>query len=319
MFRKIVTVMICLFMVAGSVIPQNNQIVYALDSYDDNVSGNSADTVNYPTTTDSNFDASKIAIESEIISERTANTKTFRKVDGSYEVAIYNDVIHYYEDGQWKEVDNSLIDDGDSLENTANSFKLKFPKSLDDEKQIKLTFGDYSVDWNLLDIKSSTIDYHDSELTPSNIKEIVNTSQSIIYSDIQNNVDVEYIVSGSQVKENIILNKYIEDFSMTFEYKLKNLSLKEDYEGNIVFINDENEVVFTFSDFFMFDNKTNESNSIEYQLIETGNKTYEITITPNDEWLQTASYPVTIDPSIVLETNNTNIRDKYVGSVDKLK
>lgn len=312
MFRKIVTVLLCVFMVAGSVIPQNNQIVYGFDSYDDNVSGNSADTVNYPTTTDSNFDASKIAIESEIISERTANTKTFRKVDGSYEVAIYNDVIHYYEDGQWKEVDNSLIDDGDSLENTANSFKLKFPKSLDDEKQIKLTFGDYSIDWNLLDIKSSTIDYDDSELTPSNIKEVVNTSQSIIYTDIQNNVDVEYIVSGSQVKENIILNKYIENFSMTFEYKLKNLSLKEDNEGNIVFLNDENEVIFTFSDFFMFDNKTNESNSIEYQLIETGNKTYEITIIPNDEWLKTASYPVIIDPSIVLETNNTNIRDKYV-------
>ncbi|MDY0138750.1 MAG: RHS repeat-associated core domain-containing protein, partial [Candidatus Izemoplasmatales bacterium] len=312
MFRKIVTVLLCLFMVAGSVIPQNNQIVYGFDSYDDNVSGNSADTVNYPTTTDSNFDASKIAIESEIISERTANTKTFRKVDGSYEVAIYNDVIHYYEDGQWKEVDNSLIDDGDSLENTANLFKLKFPKSLDDEKQIKLTFGDYSVDWNLLDIKSSTIDYDDSELTRTNIKEVVNTSQSIIYTNIQNNVDVEYIVSGSQVKENIILNRYIENFSMTFEYKLKNLSLKEDYEGNIVFINDENEVVFTFIDFFMFDNKTNESNSIEYQLIETGNKTYEITIIPDDKWLSTACYPVTIDPSIVLETNNTNIRDKYV-------
>lgn len=312
MFRKIVTVMLCLFMVAGSVIPQNNQIVYALDTVDDFVLTNSEDRVKYPTTTDSNFDASQIAIESEIISERTANTKTFRKVDGSYEVAIYNDVIHYYEDGQWKEVDNSLIDNGDSLENTANSFKLKFPKSLDDEKQIKLTFGDYSVDWNLLDIESSTIDYDDSELTPSNIKEVVNNSQSITYSDIQNNVDVEYIVSGSQVKENIILNKYIEDFSMTFEYKLKNLSLLEDNDGNIVFLNDENEVVFTFSDFFMFDNKTDESNSIEYQLIETGNKTYEITIIPDDEWLKTASYPVTIDPSIVLETNNTNIRDKYV-------
>ena len=312
MFRKIVTVMLCLFMVAGSVIPQNNQIVYALDTFNDNVSVNLEDTVNYPTTTDSNFDASQIAIESEIISERTANTKTFRKVDGSYEVAIYNDVIHYYEDGQWKEVDNSLIDDGDSLENTANSFKLKFPKSLDDEKQIKLTFGDYSVDWNLLEIESSTIDYDDSELTPSNIKEIVNTNQSIIYTNIQNNVDVEYIVSGSQVKENIILNKYIEDFSMTFEYKLKNLSLNEDSNGNIVFVNEENEVVFTFSDFFMFDDETSESNAIEYKLIETGNKTYEITIIPNDEWLKRASYPVTIDPSIVLETNNTNIRDKYV-------
>lgn len=312
MFRKIVIVMLCLFIVAGSVIQQYNQVVYALIPFNDNVSVDLEDAVKYPTTTDSNFDASQIAIESEITSERTANTKTFRKVDGSYEVAIYNDVIHYYEEGQWKEVDNSLIDDGDSLENTANSFKLKFPKSLDDEKRIELTFGDYGIDWNLFGIKSSTVDYDDSKLTPSNRKEVANTSHSVIYSDIQNNVDVEYIVTGSQVKENIILNKYIENFSMTFEYKLKNLSLKEGKEGNIVFLNDENEVVFSFSDYYMFDNKTNESNSIEHQLIDTGNKTYEITITPNGEWLKTASYPVTIDPSIVLETNNINIRDKYV-------
>lgn len=130
MFRKIVCVMLCLFMIAGSIIPKNNMIVHSLGTVEENISLNSDKKLNYPTTTDSGFDASQVTIENEIISERTANTKTFKKLDGSYEVAIYNDVIHYFEGGQWKEIDNSLIEDGDSFETTANSFKLKFPKYL---------------------------------------------------------------------------------------------------------------------------------------------------------------------------------------------
>jgi len=301
-------------MVAGSVIPQSNQMVYASDNIVDEVINQPIEKDVYPSTTDPDFDASQVDIESEIISERTSNTKTFKKADGSYEVAIYDDVIHYYKDGQWKDINNSLKDTGDSFETNANSFKLKFPKTLDDNKQIKLSLGDYKIDWNVQNIVSSKIDYVDTDIKASNIKELTNTRQSVMYTGVQNNVDIEYIVTGSQVKENIILNKYIEDFSMTFEYNLKDLSIKEDSDGNIFFVNDENEIIFTFSELFMFDDETNESQAIEYKLLETGKNTYEITIIPSDEWLKAASYPVTIDPSIVLETNNTNIRDKYVYS-----
>lgn len=44
----------------------------------------------------------------EIKEKRTSNTKYFLKDDHSYEVAIYPNDIHYYEDGQWKDIDNSL-------------------------------------------------------------------------------------------------------------------------------------------------------------------------------------------------------------------
>ncbi len=245
MLKKVISVIMILFMVAGSVIPQKYTPVYAFDDeYDESILTD--EPIKYPTTTDPDFDITQIAIENEVISERTASTKTFRKVDGTYEVAIYNDVVHFCEDDEWKQIDNSLNDLGDEYETKANSFKLKFPKYLDDNRQIKLTMGDYGIDWNVLDIISSAIEYDEKEIVPSNIKELTNINQSVLYSNIQNNVDIEYIVTGSKVKENIIINQYVKDFSMTFEYKLKGLTLKEDNEGNIAFVNDEDEVVFTF-------------------------------------------------------------------------
>ncbi|MBI9010164.1 MAG: RHS repeat-associated core domain-containing protein [Tenericutes bacterium] len=315
MFRKIVSIMLCVFMIGGSVIPQNRKVVYALDDAF-NAANSFEEQSAYPSTIDSDFDISQIAIDSEIESERTAYTKTYRKVDGSYEIAMYNDIVHFFDEGEWKQVDNSLNDIGEEFETNANSFKLKFPKYLDDNKQIKLSMNNYGIDWNILNIESTSIEYDDAIRNPSNMKELVNVNQSVFYSNIQPNVDIEYIVSGSQIKENIILDKYIKNFCLTFEYKLKDLSLIEDEQGNIVFINDNNEIVFYFNDLYMLDDEMRESFNIEYKLINTGNKTYQITIVPDDEWLATANYPVKIDPTTVVPQNylyfeDTTIKENY--------
>lgn len=268
----------------------------------------------YPTTTDSDFDPSQVEIDSEVESERTETSKTFRKIDGTYEVAMYNDVIHYLEDGKYNQVDNSFFDLGTELENKANKFKLKLPKKLDDNKKIKLSMDGYSIDWSILDIDSSAVEYDESEITPNNIKELVNINQTVFYRNIQQHVDIEYIITGSKIKENIILNQYVEDFSMTFEYKLKDLELITAENGEIVFVNDNNDVIFVFSDLFMLDNEMNESFDIDFTYVKTGNKRYEITITPSDEWLENAVYPVKVDPSLEIKPEDGFIQDLYANS-----
>ncbi|MBU1093262.1 MAG: DNRLRE domain-containing protein [Firmicutes bacterium] len=267
----------------------------------------------YRTTTDSDFDLNAVAIQSEVLEQREASSKTFRKVDGTYVTALYKDVIHFQEDGKWEQIDNSLNDLGDDLENKANQFKVKFPKNLDDNKQIKLSMEGYSIDWNILNITKSDITYDDSKTTSSNISELTNINQSILYKNVQPDVDLEYVLTGSKVKENIILNQYLEDFSITFEYQLKDLLLIENEDGDVVFVNEKNEIIFSFSDFIMNDSNGNESSDISFTLNETENKTYQITITPNDKWLEMAKYPVTIDPTIVNNYQTANISDTYVS------
>ncbi len=269
----------------------------------------------YPTTTDPNFDQSQVAIDSEVIDKRTASTKTFRKIDGTYEVAMYNEIVHYQKDGKWENINNSFNDLGNEYENKDNKFKVKFPKVIDDNKSIKLSLDKYSIDWNILNINQTNITYDESKSKTNNIKELININQSVIYSQVLQDVDIEYILTGSKIKENIILNNYIDDFSLTFEYKLKDLSLTKDGNGNLLFLNKDEEVLFSFDVLYMIDDELNQSYDVLYELNLVGNNVYQITIIPSDEWLQKASYPVKIDPSLVINgSDNPGIRDKYVTS-----
>lgn len=264
------------------------------------------------------IDVSKVPIAFEDASLRTENEKIFRKVDGTYEIAIYNEAVHYEENGSWKDIDNSLSFDfeSDCYLNKANKFTIKFPKTLDDNKQIKLSMGNYSIDWKMLNIDRTNISYDDSEKLSTNLKELTNVNQSIIYTSAQSNVDLEYILSGTSVKENIILNAYSSDAFFSFEYKTKGLSIQKNIDGNIVFIEDDGSEVFSFASLYMMDNNGNSSTNLSFDLIQTGNNTYTITITPDDAWLKNANYPVTIDPSLISSSTSMSIFDTYISELE---
>ncbi len=51
-----------------------------------------------------------------------------------------------------------------------------------------------------------------------------------------------YIIKGQKIKENIILNRYIENFSVKYNFKVKDLVLKE-LDGEFVFVNELDEVI----------------------------------------------------------------------------
>lgn len=220
MTRKITIVLLVLFMIASSIIPSKHNLVYALDGNYINAETKTPDIVNYPTTTDVDFDIAETHIVNEIVSERTANSKTFLRADGTYEVAVYDTNVHYNVNGVWKEINNSLSETENEYAIKDNSFKLKFPKTIKDNKNIKLSIDDYSINWNVHEIQSSNAECSDSIEKSSNIKELTNINQAVVYPNIQDGVDIEYIVSGNEVKENIILNEYKKNYSITFEYKV---------------------------------------------------------------------------------------------------
>ena len=91
------------------------------------------------------IDRSQVPIVEEMVERRTANEKHFRKLDGSYEVVLYNQPVHYLENNEWKDINNSFIDSGDSFENIANSFKVKLPKNIHDAKGVNIQLNNYEI------------------------------------------------------------------------------------------------------------------------------------------------------------------------------
>jgi RHS repeat-associated protein len=261
------------------------------------------------------LDISLVPIVNEDESRRTANEKHFRKLDGTYEVSIYDNEVHYYEDGKWNDINNSLNDNGNYLENKNNSFKTIFPKNLSENKTIGIKSKDYTIDWKVLDTSISSAEYINAEKKQSLSTELIGINQSVTYKNVRNQVDLQYILQGSDVKEYIILNEYYEDFSMSFEYILKNLKLVQSEEG-IYFLNQSDESVFKFDDLFMVDRDGKLSHDVEYEITETEKDTYQITIQPNDDWLAEASYPVMIDPTLVSTTTSMSIWDTYISQAN---
>jgi len=309
--QKVVILLVLLFMLVGSVLPTNPNKVHALDLPEESEPSDVLATDVYES---DDLDPSLVPIDFEVESMRTEFEKYFRKIDGTYEVAIYDNAIHYLDEGVYKDIDNTLsLDETDnSYENIANKFKIKLPKIIDDNKKFKLTMGDYRIDWTIDDINSSDITYSNEEQTSNNLKELANINQSVTYSNIQNNVDLEYILSGNSIKENIILNEYIEDYSIGFNYYVKNLSLIQNDTGDYVFINDSGEEVFSLSTLYMIDSNGEISYDIEFNVIEVRKDEYQIEIIPANDFLSAASYPVVIDPALYSSSTSMQVYDTYI-------
>lgn len=236
-------------------------------------------------------------------------------MDGTYEVAIYDNEVHYLENGQWLDIDNRFDDFGESLVNRSNQFKITFPKVLSENKSIKLKTSSYSIDWKILNIMGSSADYENMQKSEKLSSELYGINQSVIYENVRNNTDIQYILEGSDIKEFIILKEHQDDFSMTFEYVLQDLKLLETDEG-IFFIDNYNQSVFKLDDLFMIDSQDNLSYDIDYEIIESKKDTYQITILPNQAWLDNASYPVKIDPTLKSTTTSMSIWDTYISQAN---
>jgi hypothetical protein len=273
------------------------------------------DKTEYTTTTDSTFDFTTVPIISEVNDLRTSDTKTFLKQDGSFVTVVYKSPVHYNVNGEWIDIDNTLnYDSKSSLYSTkANSFQVKFPNTLDENQKIQLNYDDYSVSWSLNgDLKSSTM-FGQSNEKSSDPKILTKVNQLVSYSSILNNVDLQYIVNGNSVKENIVLNQYVEDFSLSFTYSLGNLTLELQTDGNYAFLDESGKAVFNFSYLYMYDAEGNDSSDVKMTVIQNDKNEYLVTVTPNSEWLKTAIFPVTIDPTIYSSYIALSFQDTYVS------
>ncbi len=311
--RKVFAI-VCLIAILGSLLPNiQNTYAYSIPEDSKDVDEDLIDKDKYPTTTDDDFDVNQVELLGEIESMRTENTKTFQRVDGSYVVAMYSDTVHYQKDGKWENINNSLKYDtsDDSYSNLANKFSMKFPKNLDENKSIKLTMRDYSISWSISGISKSSIQLDESDLKSRNMKELTGINQEIFYGDVLDGVDIQYVLTGTKLKENIILQRYIKDFSMSFEYETKNLNLIFQ-EGQYLFVNDIGDTVFDLTDLYAVDSNGDISNAVSMKVINVNNGRYIITLSVDDYWLSKAKYPVTIDPSISSKVDNVSISDTYL-------
>ena len=256
-------------------------------------------------------------IVSELEEKRSADTKTFLMSDGSYMHAVYPEQVHYLENNEWVDVDNSFEtasdDDGHAvLENRKNAFKIKFSNKAKDKKLVSLKSDQYQIDWALKGVNK--VSAQSAELDSSNETEasLKNINSGIVYKEILPSVDLQYVIDASSIKEDIILKDNTAQHEFTFDYETKKLVYKENSDGSISFYAEEDleNAVYTIDKPFMYDANGETSSDITVVIGET-KKGFSLQLSASSDWLNAPerTYPVTIDPTIITQQSASVVKD----------
>ena len=274
----------------------------------------------------------------EIESERTENTKHFRLSDGSFIAATYPEPVHYMADGEWEEIDNTLVEKTingtDYYVNEKASNKVAFSQVLSDESVIIQDADGYEISLTPINDKANKSkgtkkdveDLTSSKLMKKQAKadkkaekmEAKNKKSGVKYSDVYSDTDIEYIVTPSTVKENIVVNKKTGKYVYEFNADFGKLAPKLETESVIGLYDTSkkaNEPVILVEAPIMYDAAGETSTDVSISFKQNGEK-YIVTVTADKEWINDKSreFPVVIDPTVKLDVSRADISDVYVDS-----
>jgi len=237
----------------------------------------------------------------EILSKRGKREKHFLQENGDIIATMYSDDVHFEKDGNYEEIDNSLVKVENYYRNKNNSFKVYFNETNNVNLMgYELLNGNLNI--SVLNSNNVPIQVVESE---------TKFNQVVKYENIFDGIDFEYNVTPTKVKENIIIknrDSLLNELNFVYNTNLK-LELKEN--GSINAIKD-NETLFVLDAPYIKDANGSCCTNTYYQLerIDTG---YRIKLQLDYNWLNSddVKYPVIIDPTISTDKEG-NVYDTYI-------
>lgn len=261
------------------------------------------------------------------------NVRQYKNEDGSYVAVAYAEPVNYLKDGQWTEIDNTLIlvtdkGLGDVYQNRGNSYKATFSKTAGTDGLVTMEKDKHSIAWSLDSTKNpgksnseaEILNYDNQETGLSDnekLMEVGKSSSAIIYKSVFTDIDLKYTVAPEKIKEDIILNKPSSVESFVFNISAPGLEVKINDDKSISFVNPDKpyEMVFSIPAPYMTDSSEEQATSYDVIMALSETKSgHELTIIPDLKWINAPErvLPIYIDPTISSSQLQTDIVDTYV-------
>ncbi len=278
----------------------------------------------------------------EVIERREEDVKHFQKPDGTYTAVSYANEVHRKdEDGNWQDIDNSLSSTRSASAYSTKDGRVSFSKSFEAGKELFSISEDgdtvaFSLMQKSFDL-STSLSADDSakygKVTASGITNPplraaswdtveqaaeVDTSSRIIYESVNVGTDIEYILDGNDVKENIIIKQAQNDYAYDFRMTLVGLFASLCADGSVNIYDPTNkEIKYTIPAPYMYDSNGNTSYDVSYELEQVKEGIYILRVSASKEWINAdeRAFPVVIDPTITVvntATDDTKIVDTSV-------
>lgn len=247
------------------------------------------------------------------------------------QAAQYETPVHFQKDGQWVDYDNTLTevsaDEGENagkviknkdLVNTLADYTVRLSKKTNGKKFVRLEKDGYKLSWYYLNAKKRTAEVtqlaDDGDMTT-----LEKLSSRVVYEEVYQDTDFEYLVTPEGLKENIILKDVGTQTVFTAEYKASGLVPVLIDDKNIELRSSDGTVIYTISAPYMTDASGETSTAVSLSVSNIKNNTFTLTVTLDAQWLsaENRAFPVTVD--LYLETSqkwtdNTVSHSAYIAS-----
>ena len=252
-------------------------------------------------------------IVKELTNERTENSKEFLLEDGTKMIAQYNEPVHYKDSkGKWVEYNNTLSEDktsspdeaGDSsYTNKSSDISVNLSNKAKSKNMISLQSNGYKISWGYDNAGKSKADVKkNNEKTSGNDKftTLKNITTETLYKDVFSDVDLQYFVTTTGIKENIILKSAKAQNEFTLNYKISNLTAKQKDEKTITLSNKDGKEIYTISAPYMYDAKGSTSTQMKIEIVKEKGSNLQVKLSADYAFIHTIgrAFPVTIDPEI---------------------
>lgn len=238
-------------------------------------------------------DPYQVGPDGEVISMRTATSRTYRNTDGSFREVITAGLVNFKDaNGRWQKIDTTLVPESGNayVRNAAGPLQLELP-------------GDASGSPVVVSSASGTTTF--SLEGAAHSARTISGSQAS-YADIVNGVSASYSILPEGLKENLVISsRPAHPQVFTFDLTTGDLVLSELPNSSIEAVDPSGKVQYTINAPWMHDAATPLSpegaTSASVGVTLTGGSGhYRMTYTPNAAWLDDPArrYPVTLDPSL---------------------
>ena len=289
-----------------------------------------------------------LEILSEDTSKRGEYYKEFVLSNGLRMASMYAEPVHYSEDGQWKEIDNTLKLASGAYTNTAGKWKVSFPQQLTKDKAVTITKDGYTLSFfmagelyrdttnltraslgtaaqeqpvQLQSFRTATAQLQampQSEPEEDTLYPQAHAEKSharLIYSNVSSGTDIVYDLKGNQVKESIIIESYnakLQGYRYTLNVGELNPVLTDSGEIQL-YDRDNQKIVMVMPAPFLVDDSGEYCYDIALTLNGSGSQ-YTLTYHLPQQWLADTErqWPVVLDPAVEADITRTNIRDVSV-------
>lgn len=250
---------------------------------------------------------------------REEAVKHFKLEDGSYVAAQYGMPVHYTdESGKWQDIDNSLSEISGVYAN--DTARIKFAKKITGSAALfTLKNGSTKLEMSLICANKGSVptvtngEDAEAETELQKLMNLEKLSSKIVYPDILDGVDVEYIAHSLNVKENIIVKEKRDSYSYSFELKLSGLTATLAENGDVeIYDKKSGYITCVIPAPVVYDARGiyAPSSASSFSLLDNGNNKYILTVNASAEWINADErvFPITIDPTITYEYSGN-----YVG------